>query len=104
MPRRDHRTRAFLFLAAVLLPSAVLVGTTLRLIGQERELASRRWEEERSLLALRLGQELLNDLRELGEWIGGVSSEAAEIFRVIDSDPAIVALAIRRDDDLLFPW
>jgi hypothetical protein len=59
MARRHQRKRAVLFLAAVLLPSAVLVGTTLRLIRQQRELAVRRGQEERAELALRVGQELL---------------------------------------------
>jgi len=82
-----HRNRALLFLAAVLLPSAVLVGTTLRLIGQERELSVRRWEEDRAVLALRLGQGLLSQLRTIQE-----------------DDPAVLARASLRDGNLRFPW
>jgi signal transduction histidine kinase len=104
MPRRNHRKRALLFLAAVLLPSAVLVGTTARLIRQERELAVRRMEEERALLALRMGQELLEDLRRLGERVAGVSLTPPGIYTLSDSEPAILTLASVRSGRLVFPW
>lgn len=104
MPRQDHRKRALLFLAAVLLPSAVLVGTTVHLIRQQRELAVRRAAEERALLALRMGQELLEKLRRLGDGLALSSNSIHDIPALVDSEPAIVALALVRDGGLVFPW
>ena len=104
MPRRNHRKRAFLFLAAVLLPSAVLVGTTVRLIRQQRELAVRRTQEERALLALRVGQELLEELRRLGDGVVGVSLTPPDIRALTDSEPAILTLALAENGKLVFPW
>jgi hypothetical protein len=104
MPRPNHRKRAFLFLAAVLLPSAVLVGTTVRLIRQQRELAVRRADEERALLALRIGQELIEDLRRLDDRVAQASFSPQGIFALIDSEPAVLTLALAGDGHLVFPW
>jgi signal transduction histidine kinase len=104
MPTRNHRKRALLFLAAVLLPSAVLVGTTVRLIRQQRELAVRRTAEERSLLALQLGQGLLEDLRRLGDRVAGVPLTPRSINAITDSEPAVVIVAAAMDGRLVFPW
>lgn len=103
MPRRDHRKRALLFLAAVLLPSAVLVGTTIHLIRQQRELAVRRAAEERALLALRIGQELQEHLRTLGDQLS-LTPLPFEEGGVLAAEPALVALASIRDGRLIFPW
>jgi signal transduction histidine kinase len=103
MPRRDHRKRALLFLAAVLLPSAVLVGTTVHLIRQQRELAVRRAAEERALLALRIGQELQEHLRTLGDQLS-LTPLPFEEGGVLAAEPALVALASIRDGRLIFPW
>lgn len=103
MPRRDHRKRAFLFLAAVLLPSAVLVGTTSRLIRQQRELGARRAAEERSLLALRVGQVLLEELRTLAERVPQAPLSPREILALADSEPAVVTVAGAGDGRLVFP-
>lgn len=104
MPSRNHRKRAVLFLAAVLLPSAVLVATTLRLIRQQRELAVRRTEEERAVLALRVGQGLLEEFRKVGDRLAGVSMTPEDIDALTDSEPAILTLGSARDGRLVFPW
>ncbi len=104
MPRRNHRKRALLFLAAVLLPSAVLVGTTLHLIRQERELAVRRTAEERALLALRIGQELLGELRRLGDRVLTASLSPQDIHALTRSEPAVLTVAAVEDGRLVFPW
>ena len=104
MPRRNHRKRALLFLAAVLLPSAVLVGTTVRLIRQERELAIRRAEDERARLALRIGQELIEGLRSLDARVTQAFLSPPDFFPLIDSEPAILTLALAGNGRLVFPW
>lgn len=46
MKSRGHRKQILLFLVTVLLPSLVLIGLTVRMIGQEKELAQKRLTEE----------------------------------------------------------
>ncbi len=48
MAATSHRRRIALFLAAVAVPSALLVALGLRVISQERQLAERRFAEERT--------------------------------------------------------
>ena len=93
-----------LFLAAVLLPSAVLVGTTVRLIRQQRELAVRRTQEERSLLALRLGQELTEALRVLSEQGRSTPLSPHNLRFLADAEPALVTLAQGVGSRLFYPW
>ena len=104
MPPPNHRKRTLLFLAAVLLPSAVLVGTTVRLIRQERELSVRRAEEERALLALRIGQKLTEDLGSLDDRVTRAALTPRELFAFIDSEPSVLTLALAGNGQLVFPW
>jgi signal transduction histidine kinase len=104
MARGDHRHRAYLFLAAVLLPSAVLVGTTLQVIRQERELSEQRREDVRASLARRLGRELLTDLQELSQELSERSLSRTELYRFEDSHPGVLTTALARNGGLTFPW
>jgi signal transduction histidine kinase len=104
MARPNHRKRALFFLAAVLLPSGVLVGTSVRLIRQERELTLRRAEEERAALALRIGQELLSELGTLEDRIASAPSGPGEMLALAESEPAVLALATTDHGRLVFPW
>ncbi|MFQ5929815.1 MAG: hypothetical protein ACE5MK_08945 [Acidobacteriota bacterium] len=65
MRPRTHRKQVLLFLIAVVLPSLALVALTLRMIGQERELAEKRRAEERRRLASEIGQQLLVRLEKI---------------------------------------
>ncbi|MCG6956207.1 MAG: HAMP domain-containing histidine kinase [Gemmatimonadetes bacterium] len=104
MTRANHRKRALFFLAAVLLPSGVLVGTSVRLIRQERELAVRRAAEERAALALRIGQTLLANLRGLEDRIASAPSGPEGVFTLADSEPAVLTVAATDQVHLVFPW
>jgi two-component system phosphate regulon sensor histidine kinase PhoR len=104
MPRRNHRRRAILFLAAVLLPSAVLVGTTLHLIRQERELALRRAQENRVLLARGVGEELAIALGRLADRVGEAPPTVQDLASLAESEPAILTLAVAEEGQLTFPW
>jgi putative exporter of polyketide antibiotics len=53
---RGHGRLVLLFLVAVILPSLVLVLFTLRMIGQERELAEKRLQDDRTRLVSELGR------------------------------------------------
>ena len=55
----SHRRQVLLFFVAVMLPSIVLVALSLRMIGQENELAENRRVEERQRVSSDLGQQLL---------------------------------------------
>jgi signal transduction histidine kinase len=104
MARRHQRKRAVLFLAAVLLPSAVLVGTTLRLIRQQRELAVRRGQEERAELALRVGQELLENLSRLASQLEDPLPSSVDIQALTESEPALLTVASVTAAHLVYPW
>jgi len=80
------------------------VGTSVRLIRQERELAVRRAEEERAASALRIGQELLADLRNLEDRVASAPSGPGGVFTLADSEPAVLTLAAADHGRLVFPW
>ena len=65
MSDRLSRRRPLILLAAVVLPSVALLATSVRLIGQERELAERRALQARRLAANELGQYLASQLDRL---------------------------------------
>jgi len=80
------------------------VGTTVRLIRQERELVARRAEEDRALLALRIGQELIEGLRSLNDRVTRTFLSPRNFFPLIDSEPAILTLALAGNGRMAFPW
>ena len=93
--------RVFLFVGAVLLPSAVLLAATVRLAFQERELEARRREERRTLLATSLAQELLTRLEQLRtQVLQARPSHSA----MTEANPALVLVAQLRAGRLVFPW
>jgi len=65
MARRANRWQLVLFLAAVLVPSAVLVAVSQRTIQQNRELAGKRRLDERRALRERLAADLLKRAEKL---------------------------------------
>ncbi len=69
-----HRKQILLFLIAVILPSAVLVFFTTRVIRQERELAEKRARDQRLLLASEFGQSLLR-------WLERIKQEEVDVYR-----------------------
>ena len=65
MKGRSYRKQILLFLIAVLLPSIVLVFLTIRMIGQERELAQKRVADDKIRMARDIGQHLLVKLENI---------------------------------------
>jgi two-component system, OmpR family, phosphate regulon sensor histidine kinase PhoR len=91
----SHHRRFAVFLAIVLIPAIVLIAATIRLVGQERELAQQRRERNAELLARQLGQELglrLDRLRELAR-----GEEPAP-------HAGVVLVARSAGDRLILPW
>ena len=99
MPRRSRQ--AVLFLVAIAAPCLLLVGLTLRILAQERELAEKRRADDRRRLTADIRQDLVSRLARL-RLDALESSPAAGIV----SDPAVpLAFAGRMDGDALaLPW
>ena len=59
----SHRVQLILFVAAVLVPCAVLVALSVRIVGQDRELRVKRQADEQRQAAVRARDALLADLK-----------------------------------------
>jgi signal transduction histidine kinase len=100
-----HRKQILLFLIAVILPSAVLVFFTSRMIHQERELAEKRERDQRLLLAREFGESLLSRLER-------IKQEELEAYRdspVSESTPGythseVELIGLVESGDLKLPW
>jgi len=99
---RGHGRLALLFLVAVILPSLVLVLFTLRMIGQERELAEKRLLDDRTRLVAELGRFLLLHLEniKLQETDDASFSSQSRKYR----NPEVVLVCRVVGDRLLLPW
>jgi signal transduction histidine kinase len=117
MKARGHRQQIVLFLLAVILPSLVLVAFTVRMIGQEKELAQKRATEERRRLARDFGERLLLRLEKIK------LQEASALERVMEpggtgvratmkepieragyANPEVVLVGVAEDNRLRLPW
>src|SRR5438093_10576542 len=99
-----HKRQLLLFLAAILVPAAVLVGLAVRVIRQEAELAQREDGDQRRLALDQVRRELAARLeaikaQELNRRIRAQSALTAE-----QTDPAIVFVTSRAGDRLTPPW
>jgi len=105
MVSNTHRRQVPLFLLAIILPCAVLVALGLRMIGQERELAEKRLDDERGRLSGQLRQELSSRLERIA------LQEAAALITQPDrallskyENPALVLVARVTDGAIVLPW
>jgi len=94
-----HKLQVFLFLAAILVPAAVLVGLAGRMIVQDRELAAKHLVDQRSLAVDKLRRELSARL----EAVRLQEIENAS-HRRDSANPAVVFTATVEDDRLVLPW
>jgi signal transduction histidine kinase len=105
MKGRSHRKQILLFLIAVLLPSIVLVFLTIRMIGQERELAQKRVADDKIRMARDIGQHLLVRLENIKLQERSAAFEedllSAKISYV---NPEVVLVGIVEERQLLLPW
>ncbi len=100
-----HRRQVVLFLFAVLLPCAVLVALSLRMVRQERELSEKRLAEEQRRVVSEIHQELLSHLEKIK--LQAVSALAAGSGRTSTpayEDPAVVLIGRVEKDRLILPW
>jgi tetratricopeptide (TPR) repeat protein len=100
-----YKRQVFLFLAAILVPAAVLVGLASRILYQDRELAAKRAADQRRTAVDQLRRELdahleAIKLQEINRLIRSLN-----LNRPQNSDnPAVVFTASVQGDRLVFPW
>ena len=99
------RKQVVLYLLAVILPCAVLVAVTFRMIRQEQELAHRTAAEECSRLAREIGDSLLARLHsiKLQEVDVLVKGEGLASLREYENRE-VVLIALVREGRLVLPW
>lgn len=91
-----------LFLIAVILPSLALVFFTLRMIGQERELAEKRLLDDRSRLATDIGRFLLLRLENIKLQLTAGALQLGESRE--HRSPEVVLICRVMQNRLLLPW
>ena len=100
-----YKRQVFLFLAAILVPAAVLVGLASRILYQDRELAAKRAADQRRIALDQLRRELdahleAIKLQEINRLIRSLHLNPAQ-----DSgNPAVIFTARVEGEHLVFPW
>jgi signal transduction histidine kinase len=98
-----HKRQIFLFLAAILVPAALLIGLAVRILSQDGELATKRAADQRMAAVSQLRRELTASLEAI---------KLQEMNRQIRSpnqpqesgNPAVVFTATLEGDRLVLPW
>ncbi len=93
--------RALLFLVAIGLPCALLVGLSLRILAQDRELAEKRLADARRRVAGEISQELLTRLERLRR--DAVNGPSASFRAGSPRDPLVLVARIN-GSQLVLPW
>jgi signal transduction histidine kinase len=105
MKGRSHRKQILLFLVTVLLPSLVLIGLTVRMIGQEKELAQKRLAEERRRIAREIGQNFLMRLESIKlQEVSAVSEHQLMPSGMDYLNPEVVLICPVEGRQLVLPW
>jgi len=100
---RFPRRQALLFLIAILVPCAVLVGLGVRSIQQERQLEQKRVAEERQRSAQDFRQKLLSELEKIKLQL--VTQTASHVdARAFRSEGVLAFVGALNDGGLQLPW
>jgi signal transduction histidine kinase len=104
MMAAPSQKQILLFLAAVVVPSMALTFLTLQIISQEKELAAKRLQEERSRRAREIGQILLARLETIkrDEVQQQIQCDAVTPCAYIHPETRLIA--VKRDGRLALPW
>lgn len=105
MALHRHRRHVLLFLAAIILPCAVLVALGVRIIGQERELREKRLADERRRVTNEIRQTLSSQLERIA--LQEATALVADPDRASSSrfgHPAVALVALVSDGHLTLPW
>ena len=105
MRTRIRYKQILLFLIAVVLPSAVLILLTWRMIGQQQELSDKRQADDRRRLAREIGQKLLVRLEELKvHEVSAVASGSESLNSLAYTSPEVVLKGLTNGEQLRLPW
>lgn len=105
MTSRPHRRQVLLFLVALILPSAALVGLGLRMLAQERELAESRLANEQRRAVAQIRLEILGHLERIKlEELGALAAEPARLENRAYDNPALRLVASVEDGRIVLPW
>jgi len=102
--RRGRRKQLLLYLLSIVLPSALLIAFTLRLISQDRELVQKRLTEERQLRALEIGRTLISILDEARVRAVGAFGGAPDQAASRPLEQSLVLIGELRESRLRLPW
>ena len=105
MASQPHRREVVLFLIALILPSAVLVGLGLRMIAQERVAAEARVADEWGGTVRQIRVELLSRLETIKrEEIEALTSGSGQIHGRRYSNTEVELIATLKDGQVVLPW
>lgn len=105
MPNHSHRRRIVLFLAAIVVPSLVLVVLSLRMISQERELTEKRLLDEQHRRASEIRQELLTHLERIKlKQVRALATKTNGTTTAGYEDPELVFVGSVENNQLVLPW
>ena len=105
MSQRGHRRQVLLFLIAVIVPSAVLVALSLRMISQERELTEKRLSDEQHRRVSDIRQQLLTRLERIKlKRVSGLATQNNTTTTVDYKDPELVLVGSVENNQLVLPW
>lgn len=105
MSQRGFHRQILLFLLAVIVPSLVLIVLSVRMIGQERELAEKRLLEEQRRLVSEIRQELLARLERIKlQEMRTLATSTEQSATISDENSEIVFTAWIEDGRLVLPW
>ena len=105
MSSRSPQRRVLLFLIAIIVPALVLIALSVRMIGQERELAEKRFAEEQRRRVSNIRQELLGQLERIKmQEISALAAKGEKAQIGNYEHPAVVLIGWVEDHRLVLPW
>src|SRR4051812_17890347 len=105
MERRKRKRQIILFLTAILLPAALLVGLAVRVIRQEKELTEKRIEQDKRDALDQLRRELSNKLEAVKlQEAARLRDQPMSIDLRRPDDSTVVFVLPLEQDHLVLPW
>ncbi len=104
MSQRRHRRQILLFLLAVIIPSMVFVVISLRMIGQERELAEKRLSDDQHRHVSDVRQQLLTRLEKIKLKQVSALALTKQAVANLSETPEVVLVGWQEKNQLVLPW
>src|SRR5579859_609991 len=100
-----HRRQVLLFFVAVLLPCLLLVGLTLRMASQQKELAQKREAEDRQHALREIRERLLSKLEVIeSRALDQQAAQQPATWSVMPGDPSVVLITVLDGSRMALPW